>query len=124
PPRSFLSQDVTSFLLRLGTIGQDGAPVVKHVLGSPGKAAAVLRRISIHDRVLPDNVSCQSHPAQLSRTMCFKQPRRDFPGLRVVHNEVHVSKRLDPCHFPKHAIDTAFLGFVSFMTYLAVCNTW
>src|SRR5204863_2675113 len=53
PPRSFLSQDGTSFLLRLGTIGQDGAPVVKHVLGSPGKAAAVLRRISIHDRVLP-----------------------------------------------------------------------
>src|SRR5262249_48823896 len=30
-------------------------------LGSPGKAAAVLRRISVHDRVLPDNVSCQSH---------------------------------------------------------------
>src|SRR2546425_8693107 len=31
-----------------------------------------LRRISIHDRVLPDNVSCQSHPAQLSRTVCFR----------------------------------------------------
>src|SRR5256884_4729535 len=96
-------------LLRLGTVGQNRAAVIEHIFRAPRKAASVLRRISVDDGVLPDNLPRQSHPPQLSRTVCFKQPRRDFTGLGILHVDVYVTMRIDQFHFRDHAIDADLL---------------